>query len=66
MFAWLSLLAPIVLEVLKLIFATPSDQRPAVAESVRKRISELYAAVKQSQETEGNTDALEKLINGGH
>lgn len=63
--AIISLLAPIVLELLKIIFggSSNSDKEKALQE-VREQLAKIRAAIGKAEETGGDTSDLEKIING--
>lgn len=62
MLAWVQLLAPIVLGILNLFFS-PKDARAAAIDDLMDRLSKIRAAIKESQDTGGDTSAIEDQIN---
>jgi len=63
--ALVTLLVPLVIEILRLILSTKTSEaaKRAGAEALLKRIKEINAAVKKVEETGGDTSDLEKIIN---
>lgn len=61
----ISLLAPIVLELLKLFFAkdTTAEAKEKAAKEILAQIQEINKALKKVEETDGDTSDLEKIIN---
>jgi hypothetical protein len=59
------LLAPIVLELLKLFFAkdTTAEAKERAAKEILAQIQEINKALKKVEETDGDTSDLEKIIN---
>jgi hypothetical protein len=63
MLAIIAAALPIILEMIKLIFAAPSDKRADVAKDIMDDLAKIRAAIQKSQETEGDTSELEEIIN---
>lgn len=64
MWAAIAAVIPLLLKVIELIFAAPSDKRSDVAAEINKKLSEIRSAIKKSQESGGDTSELEKILRG--
>lgn len=61
----LTLLAPIVLELLKIFFAkdTTAEVKERAAKDILAKIQEINKALKKAKDTDGDTSELEDIIN---
>lgn len=64
MWAAILTLAPLLLELIKLFFGAPSDKRADVIKDVKASFAKIRDAIQKAQDTEGDTSAIEDLING--
>lgn len=65
MLAIITLVLPIVLEVLKLFFSkdTTEEVRQKTAKELLEKIAEINRALKKAEDTEGDTSDIEDVIN---
>lgn len=62
--SWLTLLAPIVLELLKIFFGGGSaSEKEKAQKEILNYLQRIREAMKKAEETGGNTEDLEKIIN---
>ena len=57
-------LAPIILEVLKMIRGKPADEKKKIVEQVIKRQKDIREAIKKARTSGGDTADLERLFRG--
>lgn len=63
--ALITLLAPILLEIIKIFFSKSSDeQKQAAANEIRATLAKIRAATQKAEDTGGDTSDLEDVING--
>jgi len=61
---WLVLLAPIVLELMKILFSkSDSEVKEKAAKDILNTIKEIGAALNKAEETGGDTSDIEDIIN---
>lgn len=61
---WVTLLAPIILELLKIFFSkSPEEIKKKAAQDVLERVKAIREALSKAEETGGDTSDLEKEIN---
>jgi hypothetical protein len=63
-FGLITAVLPVVLEVIKLFSSTPEQDREKVKGALLERIARVRAALKKAEDTEGDTQDIEDLING--
>jgi hypothetical protein len=62
--AWLTLLAPILLELLKIFFSkTDVEVKQQAQKDILEKLRQIRAAMAKAEETEGDTSDLEDIVN---
>lgn len=62
--AWLTLLAPILLELLKIFFSKSDDSvKQKAQQEILAKLREIRAATAKAEETGGDTSDLEDIVN---
>lgn len=62
--AWLTLLAPILLELLKIFFSkTPEEEKRKAQQEILEKLRVIRAAITKAEDTGGDTSDLEDIVN---
>ena len=63
MLSWITLLAPIALELLKIFTGKDQNAKAAAKEELLAAMARIRAAVQKAEDTGGDTSAIEDIIN---
>lgn len=61
--ALITLLAPLVVELLKIFFGGSSTEKEKAAVEIKEALRRIRAAISHAEETDGDTSKIEDIIN---